>query len=48
MKQNTELKIRVVVNRSTEAIDFDAWAAKWVRAAIAVDAEQQRQQKEAA
>ena len=32
-----EDKIDVVVTRSTEAIDFDAWAARWVRAAITID-----------
>ena len=48
MKQNTEPKIRVVVNRSTEAIDFDAWCADYVRDLIAADRAKQRQQQEAA
>jgi hypothetical protein len=42
-----EGKIQVVVTRSTEAIDFDAWAARWVRAAIAID-RAERQLTEAA
>jgi hypothetical protein len=36
-------KIRVVVNTSVEAIDFDAWAARYVQAVLAVDRQQQKQ-----
>jgi hypothetical protein len=40
--------VNVIVNLSTEPIDFDAWAAKYVQAAIAVDRAQQQQHAEAA
>lgn len=47
MKQERESKIRVVVNRSTEAIDFDAWAAAYVQDVLAIVREQRRQQEAA-
>lgn len=36
-------QIRIVVNRSVEAIDFDAWAARYVQSVLAVDRQQQKQ-----
>lgn len=43
-----ESNIRVIVNRSTEAIDFDAWCASYVRDLIAADRAKQRHEQEAA
>lgn len=40
--------ITVIVTRSTEPMDFDAWADKYLRAVLALDAEQQRRLKDAA
>lgn len=44
----TKTPVTVVVNRSTEPLDFDAWAARYVRSVLAAYREQQRRQQEAA
>lgn len=42
-----EPNIRVIVNSSVEAIDFDAWAQRYVAAVLAADKTKHRQSEAA-